>query len=565
MQPSRSNPILRGMALWLALGGALSLAACDPDKGDGSGDDGGGDDGDDGGTTDSGDVGPGDLEMPEEVLGVPNMDDDNENGDIDWADAAAGDNEQVPVGLDPDALTILGEGSSLSVAFEGEVDLIRVWLGDSVVADEDTTSFELSGDDDLSTLAIEFARPMATGQLVFTHIDAEGAEGDSWTVALQAAPLILNHHLQPAEWAVAVDVGGGPYGNADFISGFRSELGSDFGTVSGSSVGYDVWIQDEIEFGTFTAPGYEMDFVIDSIRNNDGRYLDHYAEDNHLGPDFGSFTWGSGRATSQDSFGNLEVSPPVTVDGVEYPFGRIYYGDSPPYDIADDLQQMMAAQQVQAPFTLDISWLCVGHVDEYISMLPDPDAPKGFRVWVADVDEGQAFLESMDPDEYLPYYRSGHHYETAGDMLDDASLWSYNNDLMEEYIEPSIDIMKAELGLDESDFVRVPGLFERSRDCGGVALALIPATVNMQVNTHDDGVGADLFIPDPFLRGSSTAVRNDPFVQHFEALLPANLTAHWLDDWNTYHMAWGEVHCGSNTIRTPTADWWTEARHLMED
>lgn len=34
--------------------------------------------------------------------------------------------------------------------------------------------------------------------------------------------------------------------------------------------------------------------------------------------------------SSLDSFGNLDVSPPVTVDGREYPLGRILIGDSFP-------------------------------------------------------------------------------------------------------------------------------------------------------------------------------------------------------------------------------------------
>ena len=64
--------------------------------------------------------------------------------------------------------------------------------------------------------------------------------------------------------------------------------------------------------------------VIDSIRD---RGLDPLPEAELEGNGVGVQTWGEGWATSQDPFGNLEASPPVTVDGVEYPFGRIYYGD----------------------------------------------------------------------------------------------------------------------------------------------------------------------------------------------------------------------------------------------
>lgn len=48
------------------------------------------------------------------------------------------------------------------------------------------------------------------------------------------------------------------------------------------------------------------------------------------GPDFGYVTRGpqTGGITDLDSFGNLEVSPPVTVGKKRYPLGRILIGDS---------------------------------------------------------------------------------------------------------------------------------------------------------------------------------------------------------------------------------------------
>lgn len=46
------------------------------------------------------------------------------------------------------------------------------------------------------------------------------------------------------------------------------------------------------------------------------------------GPDFGYVTRHATRkeVSSLDSFGNLEVSPPVTVNGKNYPLGRIIIG-----------------------------------------------------------------------------------------------------------------------------------------------------------------------------------------------------------------------------------------------
>jgi hypothetical protein len=76
---------------------------------------------------------------------------------------------------------------------------------------------------------------------------------------------------------------------------------------------------------------------------------------------------------------------------------------------------------------------------------------------------------------------------------------------------------------------------------------------------------------------SSGAVRNhwdkiwipENNVDMFEAYLQLALedigvTVHWVDDWNVYHVGDGEVHCGTNTLRTPAeaaagyagAHWW---------
>ena len=123
-------------------------------------------------------------------------------------------------------------------------------------------------------------------------------------------------------------------------------------------------------------------------------------------------------ANSQDSFGNLEVAPPV--DG--YPYGRIYYGDwyygSTPDTITSDLTSEFDAQAVQAPFTLDVTFLCVGHVDEYMTFVPDASSPKGFKYLLADVNAGYAFLETLSPSMSLPKYANDHGFSTVGSILE---------------------------------------------------------------------------------------------------------------------------------------------------
>jgi protein-arginine deiminase len=36
----------------------------------------------------------------------------------------------------------------------------------------------------------------------------------------------------------------------------------------------------------------------------------------------------------------------------------------------------------------------------------------------------------------------------------------------------------------------------------------------------------------------------------------AGLKVSYIDDWYTYHLGMGEVHCGTNTLRDASAAWW---------
>ncbi len=492
------------------------------------------------------------------VIGIANLDDDDENEVMDWEDLqVAGDDDLASL-----SLPALLEGQSLSLTLTGDAERSRVWLDDELLLDASTLQATLSGPDSGRELRVEFSdfRVLAGLELSLGHEDEDGPLAQA-ALSLESAPLILNHHLQQGEYEMAMEYTGFG-GNSAFIRGFEDGLGDAFDGWKVASYGYDVWIQDEIEFATQTAPGLHMDLVLDSIRSQNGQYLDalppKLAE-----PGVAVIGYGQGRSSSQDYFGNLEVSPPVTVDGVHYPYGRAYWGRNGTLAPHEDLRTMLESQQVQRPFELDVSWLCVGHVDEFITFLPDPDSDKGFVMWVTDTALGWDLISEMAPETELPRYGPTHGFDTIGQMVEDDELLLVNQDLQAEYIEPNIEIMKQELGLDDADIVRIPALFEANRLCGGYSLSLIPGTANMTVYPSGDTVKA--FIPDPFLRTDDDDLSSDPMITIIEDLLPSGVEAHWLDDWSTYHAAWGEVHCGSNTRRTPGGSWWEDARHLMGD
>ena len=68
--------------------------------------------------------------------------------------------------------------------------------------------------------------------------------------------------------------------------------------------------------------------------------------------------------------------------------------------------------------------------------------------------------------------------------------------------------------------------------------------------------GTQLFMADPFLREDLDDQSSDAMIDAVNALLPPLVTPIYLDDWEIYHLGLGEVHCGSNVVRTPSNEDW---------
>ncbi|XP_051894918.1 protein-arginine deiminase type-2 [Pristis pectinata] len=313
----------------------------------------------------------------------------------------------------------------------------------------------------------------------------------------------------------------------------------------------DVWMQDEIEFGYTEAPHKYLNVVLDSPRDAG---LQDFPYKYLLGPDFGHTKVTGEKGNSLNSFGNLEVSPPVTVNGKEYPLGRIIIGSSLPNSsdgrkMSKTIQDFLIAQEVQSPIVLYSDWLVVGHVDEFMTFVPAPDR-KGFRLLLASPDSCYRLFKKL---------KEGGHGEARmfenqvvkpvkiSEILNDQTLRE-ENAYVQQCINWNRDMLKMELGLDEGDIIDIPALFHRDAEFQR-ALAYFPDMVNMLV------IGKFLGIPKPFgplINGKcplESAVRS--------ALEPLGLDCTFIDDFTSYHMRYGEVHCGSNVCRKPfTFKWW---------
>lgn len=497
------------------------------------------------------------LDWPGVVV-TPNLDDDDGDGENDYDQKRLDDGDD-----DYSEISILApNGFDLSLSGEK----VRVWYDNStIVLSGDGDSIAFNGSSSPQRIQIEVGEFSAVATLSLTDQET----GDVVELPITGAPLVLNHHVQPSEQVMAVVFNSFSYDNSDMIEDYEDVLGDRFLRVGGLTYG-DPWIQDEIEFATSTGPTGRLDMVIDSTR--DGQYgsgygLDDFPEDEYLGPAWGVRTWGNRLGNGQDYFGNLEVSPPTTVAGVAYPYGRTYYGENGSYKPNDDLVDMLESQALQMPFTLDVSWLCVGHVDEFVTTVPAPGSRLGWKLVYSDVGAAWDVLEAMDPQTVLTRYEASSYkaWDTVGELVADDALRELNEELESDYLLPNLEIMKTELGLTDDDIILIPGLFEEVSGCYGTTAAAFPGMANLIVADADDGTPT-LFVADPYLRTDVDDIATDPMAEAMLQAMPEELDVVFLDDWQVYHLNLGEVHCGSNVVRAPDEDleWWVDARHLME-
>ncbi|XP_075462092.1 protein-arginine deiminase type-2 isoform X3 [Ascaphus truei] len=313
----------------------------------------------------------------------------------------------------------------------------------------------------------------------------------------------------------------------------------------------DRWMQDEMEFGYIHAPHKSFPVVLDSPR--DGELKDFPIKE-LVGPDFGYVTKvaSSKEVTSLDSFGNLEVSPPVTVHGKKYPLGRILIGSSFPTTsgrrMTKVVRDFLHAQRVQAPIELFTDWLLVGHVDEFMTFVPTSDK-KGFRLLLASPVACYRVFRQKKQEGFgdATMFQGLETKRWTITKILSTDIILKENNYVQQCIDWNRDILKQELGLTEDDIIDIPALFKL--DAKGRAISFFPNMVNMIV------LGKDLGIPKPY---GPVIEETCCLEDHVVSLLkPFELKCTFIDDVVSYHKKLGEVHCGTNVRRKPfTFKWW---------
>jgi protein-arginine deiminase len=168
----------------------------------------------------------------------------------------------------------------------------------------------------------------------------------------------------------------------------------------------------------------------------------------------------------------------------------------------------------------------------------------------------------------LPKYapNSSHNIDTVGEMVEDNALRALNEDIRDDILIPLREQYMEELGMVDADVISMPGNFDRDGFGDSVA-ALVPGMANLIV-FNKPGEDIEIFLADPFMLNrddSHQGQEDDSWIAWIEDNYPAELNWNFVDDFSVYHLALGEVHCGTNVTRTPTANWWTDGGHLVRD
>ncbi|MDC0716685.1 protein-arginine deiminase family protein [Nannocystis bainbridge] len=447
---------------------------------------------------------------------------------------------------------------------------------------------------ELGVEAVMYAQGSFTGEVVIKlRIERGGSGTYEEQVRMRVAPWIAFNHLDPTTRVYV----GEAIDNAEFRRDLAAQVaaaGLPAPEVAPPPHGRDRWLQDAMELGFSSLPrtgppaARHLPVVLRTANNrSEMRWgtIDRYPRERMLEPGFGWVqAMPPGIGGTLDSFGNLECSPPFTHSrrGKEYKFGRLVYGEhvdgGARRNMQPDVVDFLRAQQVQEPFTLDTGWLEVGHVDEVMTFVPMKNAPKKFKVALASPNEALTILRRMraarqgatpllqltppppradrPPTDATPQeLYDNYPLRTVDAMLDDATFMDVQV-IVQEYLDGVKAKLMEELDLAESEIIPLPVLFMLDRT---YFIAYTPGVVNMLVLTKPDKT-VRLVIPKPFGPMIDGVCQ---FESHIRAALgPPGLTGvdlEFVDDFFTYHVNSGEIHCGTNSKREPPVDrWWWE-------
>lgn len=412
------------------------------------------------------------------------------------------------------------------------------------------------------------------------EVERDGDIVASDVVRIESAPVIFPDNTEVPQTLYVMEINDNRNApNAPFFDRIVATLPDDVALFAINEYDYygDRWAQDNMQSGVQVVPTAdgrrEVLNFLEAERYSGGYGLELLVPQGLLAPDVG-FSYPGGSPTSLNYGGNLEVTPPHSGPAGDFPLGRIVagggdggtilgrtYADS----MAADQRAWMDGQRLQGP-VLEVSseWLAVGHIDEYFLFVADTRSPaeggradRPWRIVVASPDLAIAQLQDVADEGGLDTaIFLGRETETSvREILEDTDFLDYN-DAVQARIDTNMDKLTEEMGLTEEDFIYVPVIYEAYVEQGyDFAVALNPGIQNLVPVASPDAPGV-LYVPDP--EGPRNAAGDDVWGQHtIDVLSPLGHQVELVDVFDSYHLLWGEAHCGTNVQRAPPpAQWW---------
>ncbi|MET8981909.1 protein-arginine deiminase domain-containing protein [Streptomyces sp. NPDC004539] len=469
------------------------------------------------------------------------------------------------------------------------------------------TAAELRTGVELGVEATDVIRDKAKwdGRAVIRLTVTTSAGSTTDSVTLRVAPLLTQNHLQNAQQVMVTRITGDDddlYGQeqAKFVKNLAGEVKK--AGITAPLITFDKyndpWAQDFVEpaYVSMTGPGGKRQAMRVMLRSaQPDREAGRELFEKLRGRDIGVVQIANPDSVpdwSLNSMGNLETIPPYTHDGRSYPAGRIIMGERKDSGArpSQKMRTLLASQGLQDPLLLDTSWLGVGHVDEFVQFLP-ADTPRGWRIGLADPDAGLNLLRDAQ--------RAGHGKtkmfsvpvksgaqapkETIDQALASPHLVA-DNKLASQRIAANLAILKRETGVTDAEIVRVPALYLREYQPTGdlrlPRLSRVGAALTEDLRKHGQqkfltADAAPTVTTSAYVPGAVNGVvlsrtrylapqqwgpvvgGKDIFTEAVTAAYRgAGMTVSYIDDYYTYHLGMGEVHCGTNTLRDVSAAWW---------
>jgi protein-arginine deiminase len=384
---------------------------------------------------------------------------------------------------------------------------------------------------------------------------------------------------------------------ADFVAGME-RMGDDVELVKlpslqgarGGGNGTDIWTQDIMEPGLMSIPSADGEqqmrvfvrapvrdgrdnagsnpfrqtgrVVFTELRGPDVAGIQHF-DPTYVPPSIPGMSY-----DSRGSTGNYGTIPAYEHEGKKYPLGRKVLGAVEGTEFTADpaFNKMLELQGFQDPIALDTSWLSVGHIDEFISVIP-ADTERGWALVAADpqlamnllqelVDAGRGGEQLYTPYGLVPPAGSTPPTMTVAEAVNDPQMIS-GVAIGHAGVNRGLRVLREEVGLTEDDIIRVPVLY-KANAYGRVGVQ-IPNAANLIGTGHDV-----VYIPTQHV----PAVDGQDLFQAEieERFAEIGTEIQWAEDY-FYTSRSGQIHCVTNTLRDTTYgdSWWSEGEERTEE